>query len=121
MWFQNGGNINNKNQFVFKNILLDQNFFHENFQFKIYNKGNTKGPFDSWLIDYIYLNKNRTKNDSTFLDRALAYNGYKIFKNHISIPLDHINFSDNFSDSISFQLNNLDKDIQPINYTANIR
>ncbi len=117
VWFQNGGKINNKNQFVFKNILLDQNFFHENFQFKIYNKGNTKGPFDSWLIDYIYLNKNRIKNDSTFLDRALAHNGYKIFKNHISIPLDHINFSDNFSDSISFQLNNLDKDIQPINYT----
>ena len=117
VWFQNGGKINNKNQFVFKNILLDQNFLHENFQFKIYNKGNTKGPFDSWLIDYIYLNKNRIKNDSTFLDRALAHNGYKIFKNHISIPLDHINFSDNFSDSISFQLNNLDKDIQPINYT----
>ena len=117
VWFQNGGKINNKNQFVFKNILLDQNFLHENFQFKIYNKGNTKGPFDSWLIDYIYMNKNRIKNDSTFLDRALAHNGYKIFKNHISIPLDHINFSDNFSDSISFQLNNLDKDIQPINYT----
>ena len=117
IWHQNGGKNNNENQFIFEDIILDQIFFHKNFQFKIYNKGNTKGPFDSWLIDYIYLNKKRKKNDSTFLDRSLAHEGYKIFKNHISIPLDHINFSDDFSDSISFQINNLDKDIQPINYT----
>jgi hypothetical protein len=85
--------------------------------FKIYNKGNSEGPFDSWLIDYVYLDENRNKNDSIFLDRALSFQANKIFKDHISIPYSHILSSNSFTDSVSIKINNLDKDIQPINYT----
>jgi hypothetical protein len=51
------------------------------------------------------------------LDRALSFQANKIFKDHISIPYSHILSSNSFTDSVSIKINNLDKDIQPINYT----
>jgi hypothetical protein len=117
VWDANGGLLNFKNQFTFDDILVENDFLHQNFMFKIYNKGNSEGPFDSWLIDYVYLDENRNKNDSIFLDRALSFQANKIFKDHISIPYSHILSSNSFTDSVSIKINNLDKDIQPINYT----
>ena len=117
VWNTNGGSLNFKDQFTFNDILVENNFLHQNFMFKIYNKGNSEGPFDSWLIDYIYLDENRNSNDSIFLDRALSFRVNKLFKDHISIPYNHISSSNSFTDSISIKINNLDKDIQPINYT----
>ena len=117
VWNANGGSLNFKNQFTFNDILVENNFLHQNFMFKIYNIGNSEGPFDSWLIDYIYLDANRNSNDSIFLDRALSFRVNKLFKDHISIPYNHISSSNSFSDSLSIKINNLDKDIQPINYT----
>ena len=117
VWNANGGSLNFKDQFTFNNILVENNFLHQNFMFKIYNIGNSEGPFDSWLIDYIYLDANRNSNDSIFLDRALSFRVNKLFKDHISIPYNHISSSNSFSDSLSIKINNLDKDIQPINYT----
>jgi len=117
VWVANGGLLNYKNQFTFNNILVQKDFLHQNFMFKIYNKGNSEGTFDSWLIDYIYLDENRFKNDSTILDRTLSFKANKLFKDHISIPFSHILSSNSFTDSISIKINNLDKDIQPINFT----
>ena len=117
VWDANGGLLNFKNQFTFDNVLVNNDFLHENFMFKIYNKGNSEGPFDSWLIDYIYLDENRNSNDSIFLDRALSFKANKIFKDHISIPYSHILSSNSFIDSVSIKINNLDNEIQPINYT----
>lgn len=117
VWDANGGLLNFKNQFTFDIVLVKNDFLHENFMFKIYNKGNSEGPFDSWLIDYIYLDENRNNNDSIFLDRALSFKANKIFKDHISIPYSHILSSNSFIDSLSIKINNLDNDIQPINYT----
>lgn len=117
VWDANGGLLSFKNQFTFDDILVENDFLHQNFMFKIYNKGNSEGPFDSWLIDYVYLDENRNKNDSIFLDRTLSFQANKIFKDHISIPYSHILSSNSFTDSVSIKINNLDKDIQPINYT----
>ena len=117
VWNTNGGLLNFKNQFTYNDILVENDFLHEDFMFKIYNKGNTEGPFDSWLIDYVYLNDNRKGNDSIFLDRSLSFRTNKIFKDHISIPFSHISNANSFIDSISIKINNLDNDIQPINYT----
>ena len=61
--------------------------------FKFYNLGNTEGPFDSWALDYIYLNKNRNINDSTILDRAITYKPKNIFKKYNSIPIKHFSSS----------------------------
>ena len=103
--------------FSFESIAISSEYLHQNFMFKFYNKGNTEGPFDSWLVDYIYLDKNRTKHDSLSLDRALSYKGFKVLNNYISIPFNHLSYADPFADSVSFTINNLDDQIQPINYS----
>ena len=103
--------------FSFESIPISSEYLHQNFMFKFYNKGNTEGPFDSWLVDYIYLDKNRTKHDSLSLDRTLSHNGFKVLNNYISIPFNHLSYADSFADSVSFTINNLDNQIQPINYS----
>ena len=118
VWYKNGGSLNKKNKFKFEGIYLNQKFLHESFQFKIYNKGNSMGPFDSWLIDYVYVDKDRTRNDSTFIDRTIVHEGNKIFKDLISVPLDHLSYSENYSDTITIKIKNLDKNIHPLNYSV---
>ena len=55
----NGGNENFPgNKFIFEIINIEEKFLHKNFKFKFFNQGNTEGPFDSWVIDYIYINNN---------------------------------------------------------------
>ena len=34
-------------------------FFHDAFQFRIRSFGRLSGPYDTWHVDYVYLNKNR--------------------------------------------------------------
>ena len=117
VWIKNGGSENYSEIFSFESIPISSEYFHQNFMFKFYNKGNTEGPFDSWLVDYIYLDKNRTKHDSLSLDRTLSHNGFKVLNNYISIPFNHLSYADSFADSVSFTINNLDNQIQPINYS----
>ena len=117
VWAKNGGSENHNQIFSFESILISQDYLHKNFMFKLYNKGNTGGPFDSWLIDYFYLDKNRSKNDSLSLDRTISYKGFKVLNNYISIPFNHLSYADSYADSVVFSINNLDNQIQPINYS----
>jgi len=117
VWVKNGGNENHSDLFSFESILISPDYLHQNFMFKLYNKGNTEGPFDSWLVDYFYLDKNRSKYDSLSLDRTISYKGFKVLNNHISVPFNHLSYADSYADSIVFSINNLDNQIQPINYS----
>ena len=117
VWIKNGGSENHSQIFSFESILISPDYLHQNFMFKLYNKGNTEGPFDSWLVDYFYLDKNRSKYDSLSLDRTISYKGFKVLNNHISVPFNHLSYADSYADSIVFSINNLDNQIQPINYS----
>jgi hypothetical protein len=117
VWVKNGGNENHSDLFSFESILISPDYLHQNFMFKLYNKGNTEGPFDSWLVDYFYLDKNRSKYDSLSLDRTISHKGFKVLNNHISVPFNHLSYADSYADSIVFSINNLDNQIQPINYS----
>ncbi len=117
VWIKNGGSENYSEIFSFESIPISSDYLHQNFMFKFYNKGNTEGPFDSWLIDYIYLDKNRNKHDSLTLDRALSYNGFKVLNNHISVPFNHLSYANSYADSVIFTINNHDNQVQPINYS----
>jgi hypothetical protein len=45
---------------------------HAAFQFRFFAQGRQSGPFDSWLLDYIYLNNGRTGTDLDYKDRSLT-------------------------------------------------
>jgi len=58
----------------FRNVLIpvnDARFFHDNFQFSIRNKATLTGQLDHWLIDYVFLDGNRTAVDTVFNDQTL--------------------------------------------------
>ncbi len=81
-------------------------FFHENFQFRLQNFGRKSGPFDTWNIDYVYLNKGRTINDNSFPDQALTSTITPLFGKYSAMPKKHF-FASPVIDSVKFNLNNL--------------
>jgi hypothetical protein len=64
-------------------------FFHNAFQFRIVRYGRRSGPFDTWIVDYVYLNEHRFENDLSFTDRSLATHLTNLFNGYRSVPLDH--------------------------------
>ncbi|HSZ26258.1 MAG TPA: T9SS type A sorting domain-containing protein, partial [Cytophagaceae bacterium] len=81
-------------------------YFFKDFQFRFRNHGSLAGPFDIWLLDYIYLDKNRSKVDSIFNDKSVGNASTSILKNYCAMPYNQyfanktaesglLNFSDN--------------------------
>lgn len=100
-------------------INLNTKFLHSNFRFRFQNFGKLNGPFDSWTIDYIYLNKDRELNDTIYIDRSLTYKPKNIFGDFTSIPIEQFTSEPNsFLDTIHVGFNNLNNQIQPIEYNC---
>jgi hypothetical protein len=64
-------------------------FFHNTFQFRFKNYGRLSGPYDTWNMDYVYLNKNRNVDDSDFPDQAIASTLTSLFNRYQAIPYAH--------------------------------
>lgn len=96
----------------------DAKFFHNNFQFLIRRYGRASGPFDTWNVDYVYLNINRHANDNSFPDRAAASALSPLFGRYRSMPLPHFLESKPL-DSVAFDVNNLKNQLfTSTNYSA---
>jgi hypothetical protein len=65
-------------------------FFHDVFQFRFRNYGRLSGPYDTWNLDYVYLNKNRTPDDTDFPDQAISTPLTSLFGKYQSIPYHHL-------------------------------
>lgn len=73
VWVKTGGPENVSEMFSQVIIPVTGNrFFHENFQFKFQCFSSQNGPFDTWHIDYVYLNDERDINDLVHFDRSLT-------------------------------------------------
>ena len=98
---------------------MNDQYLHKNFRFRFQNFGKLNGPFDSWVIDYIYLNNDRKSNDTIYNDRSLTYKPKNYFKNFTSIPIEQFqNDPDFFLDTIHVGLNNFNDQIQPLEYNC---
>ncbi len=115
---------------VFTQVLIpvtgDQ-FFHADFQFTIQNFGRLSGPFDTWNIDYVYLNSGRTTTDTSYPDRSVTLPLTKLFGSYFAMPLDHFveNPDSNLTapilsvHNLEFIPGNTDQsDVQPLNYDS---
>ncbi|HEY0743306.1 MAG TPA: T9SS type A sorting domain-containing protein [Chryseosolibacter sp.] len=47
-------------------------FFTSGFQFQLKSFGRQSGPYDTWNVDYFYLNKNRSATDVSVPDQAIS-------------------------------------------------
>lgn len=87
----------------------DDNFFHDGFQFRFLNRGRKTGPFDTWNLDYIYLNKGRTISSTSYADRNIATGLNPIFGSYYSIPMAH--YSDQLLGSVKYEVQSLSNHI----------
>jgi hypothetical protein len=69
--------------------LTDLQYFTKGFQFRFRNYATVSGSLDHWNIDYVYLNKNRTKADTIFEDIAFEDNTPSLINNYSAMPWKH--------------------------------
>lgn len=89
----------------FTQVLLPikANFYlHAGFRFRFQSFGRLSGNFDTWLLDYIYLNKNRSFNNTSVVDISARKAISPIIKGFNTMPLSHFlkNNSKFLADSI---------------------
>lgn len=92
-------------------------FFHNAFQFQIRSFGRQSGPFDTWNIDYVYLNKGRSSSDISFPDRAAASPLSVLFNDYAAMPYHHFRYTGKIN-SVTFDVQNLKNQRSATNYKA---
>ena len=105
----------------FVQILLpldDPAYFFAGFQFKFQNSARPSGPYDTWHLDYIYLNANRNGADSSVPDRTITSELSPLFGSYYAVPLRHL-VEPSMIGAPSFWMYNLRQgNIQPMNFTS---
>lgn len=131
MWsIENDGTLE-KDQFEQLIIpITDQRFFHDKFQFKIENFARLSGPYDTWHVDYIYINNGKLQVDPVrplFPDRTITSKLSSTFTDYWSMPIKHFfsNTTSNYTQP-SLYITNLRQDQvagngQPISYSSAAR
>ncbi len=122
VWNKTGAVDENQNTFTSEIIQVNGNYFHNSFQFRFQTSGRRSGPFDSWILDYIYLNKNRSLNDLFFEDRALTTISSSPFEKYTAIPFfELIRNPENYFVSIQNEFNNLSNRFRAMEFTVEFR
>ncbi len=108
VWKQDGGQPDS----VFYQVLQpfrQARDLHAAFQFRFQSWGRQSGAYDTWHVDYIYLNKNRTFRDRTIKDVATQRAIGSFLKRYTAMPLAHylLNPAAETADSVSTTLVNL--------------
>lgn len=63
-----------RDQFYYASVkVLGAQYYHDRFQFRLRSFGGQTGPYDTWNIDYVYLNNFRRENDNSFPDQAITF------------------------------------------------
>jgi hypothetical protein len=88
-------------------VPQEEEYFYEGFQFRFRNFGRKSGPFDTWNLDYIYLDKGRNPDDLIFRDRSVASPLSSPFGEYVSKPYKHF-LLDPVVTPITFEISNLD-------------
>lgn len=83
--------------------IADTAYLKNGFQFRFYNRATISGNTDHWNIDYVYLNKTRNINDTTFEDVSFVYNTPSLLNAYSAMPWRQYSASDmkvNYSTTI---------------------
>ncbi|MFY9307846.1 MAG: T9SS type A sorting domain-containing protein [Bacteroidia bacterium] len=64
-------------------------YLQKGFQFRFRNYATVSGNVDHWHIDYVYLNKFRTRADTIFEDVAFVYNTPSLINSYSAMPWKH--------------------------------
>ena len=109
--------------FTFVSLLVDPvQFQHDKFQFRFRSFGRRNGPFDTWLVDYIYLDKGRVADDEDILDRAITHPPNSIFEKYTAVPIRQYLVDPDIMNGTSVDVTNFEisQPVQGIEYTSRV-
>ncbi len=108
VWKRGGGDPDTTFRRTFLPIK-DPGFLHANFQFRFRSFGRSSGAFDTWHLDYVYLNKNRSISDRFIKDIAVRKPLTPLFKRYTAMPFKHYfaNAAAETADSVRTDIINL--------------
>jgi len=90
VWFQRGNTSPNTNDTIFKRafIWVDSAYYlNDGFKFRFRNKATIAGNFDHWHVDYVKLDRLRSKlGDTLFNDLTFGYIPSPVLKNYSEMP-----------------------------------
>jgi len=122
VWSVNNNGTLDKNNFV--QVILPiaaDRFYYDSFQFQFRNYARLSGPYDTWNLDYVYINKNRSSGDLGVPDRTIYAPLTSLFKKYYSIPVNHLTSSSDLFINPSFFATNLRiNNNQPANYSSSV-
>lgn len=122
VWEHFGGTADQRELFTQEMIPVNSNYLHAGFRFKFLNTGRISGPFDSWLLDYIYLDKGRNIHDVFHDDRTLTMLPNSAFGKYSALPLFELNGSKSGNlTAIGSQFMNLSNRFRAMEYTVELR
>lgn len=88
--WRNNGQVNQDS--IFQQVFLvikDLAYMHADFQFRFRSYGRASGPYDTWHLDYVYLDKNRSQKSPYIFDVAARRPLTSLLKNYTAMPLKH--------------------------------
>lgn len=85
-WTQQGYKVDTlfHQQFV---AIKDPSYLHDAFQFRFRSYGRSSGPYDTWHLDYVYLNTKRSVKQPYLFDVAMRKPVSNILKKYTAMPL----------------------------------
>ncbi|WPP51409.1 T9SS type A sorting domain-containing protein [Catalinimonas niigatensis] len=122
-WSKSGGDTLITDQFTQEMIqVVNPGFFHNGFQFRFQSYNRLSGAFDTWNIDYIFFNSQRTASNTAYLDRALASLPTSPFGEYTAVPMKQFREApERYLGSSSVEFYNLNVQLQPVRFTALLR
>ncbi len=116
--------MNDDNDDVFSQEILKvdgSKFFHNKFRFRFQSFGRLTGGFDTWHIDYVFLNQDRDFADLAYFDRGITKPPSSLLGQFSAVPADQFFQSPlQFISPLQFELFNLDALPHPVEFTLNI-
>ncbi|MGB3850319.1 MAG: T9SS type A sorting domain-containing protein [Tunicatimonas sp.] len=88
VWSQMGGESLVTDVFT-QEVLAVSNlaYFHERFQFRFQSFSRPSAAFDTWNVDYVYLNQGRSANDLAYPDAAITSLPTSPFGEYTQVPM----------------------------------
>lgn len=108
VWQMEGGVPNNNFVQAFIPVTATA-YLHAAFAFRFRSYGRTSGPFDTWNLDYVYLNRGRSRNDRFVKDVAVRQLLSPLLKRYTAMPLAQyiVNPAAETADSVTTDITNL--------------
>lgn len=122
VWSTSGGIDAVSEDFRQELIPVPSNFFHNQFQVKFQSYSRLSGAFDTWLVDYIFLDDQRHSGDSAYVDRALTVNPSFLIAPYSAMPTEQFFANPSaYVQETQTEFVNLNSSFQPIAYNTIVR